>query len=418
MTKRAAEARLPHNSSLSVTANTQKAGNTTRPLPVARYHAQARITNRLAFRELSFGLFGEVGGLLARLKKQQRDDLVLAETHPILEELGDTLWYLVNLAEAYGFEVEIVAAHAWNALRQYFKETPRVPPTSVTFAALEGICRQHHLQIHQQGDYGLRWLACNAGAIVADDKNGSQAQAAQQVQLGEVLAALVLVGVGLEINMQDVALANLDKISDRWAGIRPVYKTLLKHGEAHEQFPGRLDIKFTQRVLGRRIQVFQQLNGVNIGDPLTDNSHRADGYRFHDAFHIAYAVHLGWSPVLRALLKLKRKSVAEIDENEDGARAIIMEEGISTWIFNHSLRRSPKYFADVQPDRLDYSLLKQIRNLCTGFEVAQAPLWQWERAILDGFATFRSLLAHKGGTVMADLTKHTMRYQPPAPAAP
>ena len=52
---------------------------------------------------------------------------------------------------------------------------------------------------------------------------------------------------------------------------------------------------------------------VNIAD--------ADGYRYHDIFHIANAVFLGWSPVVRALLRCKRKSQPHIDENEDGARA-------------------------------------------------------------------------------------------------
>jgi aryl-alcohol dehydrogenase-like predicted oxidoreductase len=50
--------------------------------------------------------------------------------------------------------------------------------------------------------------------------------------------------------------------------------------------------------------------------------------------------YLGWSPVLRGLLKRKRKSNAKIDENEDGARAAIIEEGIATWIFNNAKRRN------------------------------------------------------------------------------
>ena len=46
-------------------------------------------------------------------------------------------------------------------------------------------------------------------------------------------------------------------------------------------------------------------------------------------FHFAHAVYLGWSPVLRALLKSKRKSDPRFDENQDGARAQIIEEGVS-----------------------------------------------------------------------------------------
>jgi hypothetical protein len=68
-----------------------------------------------------------------------------------------------------------------------------------------------------------------------------------------------------------------------------------------------LPFEFIERKLGSKLMVVQRLYGLNVGDPLTDNSHRPDGYRFHDVFHMSYAVHLGWSPVLRALLKLKRK---------------------------------------------------------------------------------------------------------------
>jgi hypothetical protein len=129
-------------------------------------------------------------------------------------------------------------------------------------------------------------------------------------------------------------------------------------------------------------------------------------------------VHLGWSPVIRALLKVKRKSDPRIDENEDGARAIIIEEGIATWIFNHSARQSPKHYAAVVEGRLDYALLKTVRGMVSGFEVADLPLWQWERAILDGFRVFRLLFENKGGTVEADLRKRTLTYKPPAATAP
>ena len=44
---------------------------------------------------------------------------------------------------------------------------------------------------------------------------------------------------------------------------------------------------------------------------------------------------------------------SEVDENEDGARANIIEEGISTWIFNHGLRQS-----EFRTPPLDYGLLK------------------------------------------------------------
>ena len=196
-----------------------------------------------------------------------------------------------------------------------------------------------------------------------------------------------------------------------WLGARPRYHVLHPAGKSYEQLPARLEVEFLQRKVGNRIVVVQQIKGLNIGDPLTDNSHRPDGYRFHDIFHLAYAAHLGWSPVIRALLKVKRKSDPQIDENEDGARAIIIEEGIATWIFNHA--KGHKNYAQVEPGRLEYGLLKQVRGMVDGFQAVSCPLWQWEFAILDGFRVFRDLLAHKGGTVVADLNKHSLTYKAP-----
>ncbi len=69
--------------------------------------------------------------------------------------------------------------------------------------------------------------------------------------------------------------------------------------------------------------------GTEVGDPLTDNTRRMDAYRFHDAIHLGFMAVLGWSPVMRALLRLKRKSSPEADECEDGARAIFAEEGLA-----------------------------------------------------------------------------------------
>ncbi|MGO8868997.1 MAG: hypothetical protein ACLQME_21120, partial [Alphaproteobacteria bacterium] len=154
-----------------------------------------------------------------------------------------------------------------------------------------------------------------------------------------------------------------------------------------------------------------QCHGINIGDRLTDNRHEADDYRFHDVFHLAYAAILGWSPVLRALFKVKRKSRPDIDENQDGARAILIEEGIATWIFNHGARNHD--FRSVTS--LDYSPLKAIHELTRGYEVETRELWQWEWAILEGFRIFREIRKpeHRGGTVIADLINHTIDFRPP-----
>lgn len=99
-----------------------------------------------------------------------------------------------------------------------------------------------------------------------------------------------------------------------------------------------------------------------------------------------------------------------VDENEDGARAIIMEEGIATWIFNHAAKRN--FYAGVETGRIEYSVLKQIQSLIEGYEVEKCPLWQWEEAILNGFQVFRGLHEHRSGTVTADLNNRTLTFTP------
>jgi hypothetical protein len=60
---------------------------------------------------------------------------------------------------------------------------------------------------------------------------------------------------------------------------------------------------------------------------------------------------------------------------------------------------------------LDYVLLKAVRELVTGYEVAQRPLWQWEHAILEGFRIFRELREHRNGIVTINLNQRTINFE-------
>ena len=86
--------------------------------------------------------------------------------------------------------------------------------------------------------------------------------------------------------------------------------------------------------------VTMTVNGARVGDPLTDNNYRDDGYRFHDVFHLAHAAILGWSPILRALMKRKRRSNPELSRREDGRPSMIAEEGIVAMLFSYAERRN------------------------------------------------------------------------------
>ncbi|TLD71676.1 hypothetical protein FEM03_05930 [Phragmitibacter flavus] len=110
---------------------------------------------------------------------------------------------------------------------------------------------------------------------------------------------------------------------------------------------------------------------------------------------------------LGALLKIKRKSKARIDEAEDGQRAGFLEEGISALIFQHAqgLRNLEGL------ERVDYSLLKLIPDLVRGYEVEKCALWEWEDAIIQGFKVFRKMLEVRRGLVVADLEARTISFE-------
>lgn len=137
-----------------------------------------------------------------------------------------------------------------------------------------------------------------------------------------------------------------------------------------------------------------------VGDPLSDNAWGDDGYRFHDVFHLAHMTVLGWSPIMRSLLKRKRRSDRQVDEVEDGARAKIVEEAVAAIVYDYA--RKHDYLDGVQT--LDYSLLKNIHGLVSDREVRGRSLQDWQEAILAGYRVWRQVWRNKGGIVSGDLT--------------
>ena len=161
-----------------------------------------------------------------------------------------------------------------------------------------------------------------------------------------------------------------------------------------------------ERTVRKKVYVFQRSNGVFVGDRLTDNALEPDDYRFHDVFHYAHVAVLGWSPVVRALLRLKRKSDPKLDEAQDGARAILIEEGITSWIFGQAQQLG--FFEGVKKGGLPLDMLKHIRQFVSGYEADQCPLWLWEDAILQGYKAFRFLKEHRRGRIQIDFTNRRL----------
>jgi len=108
---------------------------------------------------------------------------------------------------------------------------------------------------------------------------------------------------------------------------------------------------------------------------------------------------LGWSPVLRANLKRKRKSNPKIDEVEDGGRAIAIEEGISALIFANAEKHS--WFEGV--NTLDWTVLRTCHEMTASLEVGIRSLYEWEQAILKGYMAWRGIVKHRGGRINCDM---------------
>src|SRR6266516_4318972 len=242
--------------------------------------------------------------------------------------------------------------------------------------------------------------------LLRDGPAHTASKARIREELGDVLWYTATLASKLGLDLDDIARANLEKTRDRWT--RTTAEPFDDHYPLAEQLPRAGTFEFVASVsdVGRPT-VRVRYDGRWMGDPLTDNSHVDDGYRFHDVFHLAYAAVLGWSPVTRKLMGRKRKSNPEVDEAEDGGRAIVSEEGIALMAFAYAT--SHNYLDGVT--RLDFPFLNAIKDITAPYEVGVRTGADWEQAILTGFAAWRSLRDNNGGTVILDATSRSLTFQ-------
>jgi NTP pyrophosphatase (non-canonical NTP hydrolase) len=413
------------------------------------------------------GLASETGSILDSYKRYLRDSIDLSANREFLrEELGDLLWYIAAVATACGLDMgSVAAANLRRTRRLYKRRTPDRapnserhnqqlnPPKGLTRSNITQDFSSYQKEASQTSQLNLRGpegpiapmlgLASATGSILDFPKRNSREINLRdnkqffQKELGDLLWYLSAVATACDLDLGDIAEANLLRASDlytvRNAVLPKLFKTLPNFDDVREPtecFPRKMVIGFEESVSipgpplatqtlivaipnafpngpikrGEKAQGFEI--GAPLGDSTTDNSRRPDGYRYHDALHMAFMAVLGWSPTMRALLRLKRKSKVDTDRDEDGARANYTEEGIAA-ILSRLARRHMGFLGE---NTVDGEVIAIAKALVQDLEVQCLPGWLWRRAISQGFQAMRELEINKGGYLTVDLDRRELVY--------
>ena len=236
-------------------------------------------------------------------------------------------------------------------------------------------------------------------------------------ELGDLMWYAAALARRCHIDLEQVLSDNLRKTQERFLRPKiPPPHPLFDEGLAPtEQLPRSLDITFVEEIGHKHgstpVPVVRIYCGTEaVGDPLDDNSDDSDDYRFHDALHLGHMAVLGWSPTMRSLLRVKRTSDPDADRVQDGGRAIVVEEGLTAYVFSAAVSHS--LFASS--DRVPVDVIKACQKMTAHLEVSRRSAADWEYAILAGYRIFRQLKKSRGGTLHADLHTRSLTFVPPA----
>ena len=351
------------------------------------YLREIEPTDRLPEDQLDpvlMGLFGEVGGILAALKKQVREPAGYSYDEVVEEEFGDALWYFAALCRRLSIPMESFVGYTSN--REMHSASPLENPGLPSAPETRGRRRAAK----------LLELGTTAAALLRISIPDDGAIDLLREFWTCYLAALQVSGLKLHV----IAMRNLGKARGRFLEPDPSsLPTFDGDFPADERLPEYFEITIRQRPSG---QTNLQWNGVFIGDPLTDNIANRDDYRYHDV-----AI-LHWSPTFRSLIKHKRKTNPHVDEAQDGGRAIVVEEGLTAWIFSRAKQLG--YFE--RDSSVSFDVLKTVQQFVQGYEVDKCPLNLWETAIIEGYKVFRQVRDNDGGIIVGNRTTRTIAYRP------
>jgi NTP pyrophosphatase (non-canonical NTP hydrolase) len=375
---------------------TIQASATRQSVLLSEYIAGAQATDRFPETELQpmlLGLFGEIGSVMAAVKKHKREKgAFVGFRHAVEEEFGDALWYLTALCRRVGLGIDVVLAGATDNGKYKLS----IAASGLTVGPLS-----HVSSVAEMPD--LDFVLLNLGRAAADLLSITLADANANQKLYAFADCYLHAVQASGVSFAEIVRSNLEKVRGRFLRLL-VLPTFDMNLTDDERLPLEFEITIKEKKSG---QSAMQWNGVFIGDPLTDNIRDPDGYRFHDVFHFAHAAVLHWSPTFRALIKHKRKSLPRVDEAQDGGRAIVVEEGLTAWIFS---RAKLLNFFDGQSG-VSFDLLKTVGQFVQGYEVESCPLKLWEDAILQGYDVFRQIRSNNGGVVIGSRVNRRIAYK-------
>lgn len=370
-----------------------------RSILLTEYMNQVEPTDAMPRNDLQpilLGLFGEVGSIMATAKKLHREKEAYAGyRYAVEEEFGDALWYLTALCRRVGLRVdEILAGVSDKENYKTLVAENDLFAGALPYVAVPQATPELDIALLHLGEATARLF------ILRTSKDRTHAHIVDFAD--HYLRALK----AAQVTFAEVVQKNISKTRGRF--LAPGYSSLPTFDHEfpeEEQLPARFAITIDERKSGRS---YMRWNGVFIGDPLTDNIRDPDGYRFHDVFHFAHASILHWSPTFRALIKQKRKSNPKVDEAQDSGRAIVVEEGLTAWVFARA--KELNYFEGQTG--VSFDLLKTVQQFVAGYEVEDCPLKLWEIAILKGYEVFRQVRTNGGGTIIGDRAKRTIEFVP------
>ena len=331
------------------------------------------------------GLSGEIGELLTEIKKNTRGD-VGDKSHEdsLCEELGDCLWYLTLICKQCRTSLSDVAE-------------------CDDFESLDALGLPDSKEKIEE--LASKLVVENGKFVGALNNKGDI-----KPYLHSLLTIFVCIARLSSISMCKVASQNIEKTEKRFSKNYEGIKFFDDDFPIIEQFPRKLVVEIRQEQVGETTKAMLFIDGVMYGDPLDDNiSGEEDFFRYHDVFHMSYAAHLWWSPAFRALLNKKRRSDPDTNNNQDGARARLMEEGLTHFIFRYG--KDNNFFKGKKDVRVSSSVLNIIEAMVKGYEVQDRPLSLWNDAIINAFDVFSKVKDEGGGKITIDMENRKLMFE-------